>query len=154
MLAVSSQLISVITVSARRPGPGAPGPASRRAADTATLTGPLIAFSLAQTPRPRCWQRIRRGTARDSPRPPSRPATATAAASVRTVDEQIYLGNATVDAPADRGWLLGHFKPVTDPRHSEDVEIKWGIYAPGDRRAQWVTGEKRTAVLILISGRF
>jgi hypothetical protein len=70
------------------------------------------------------------------------------------VDEQIYLGNATVDAPADRGWLLGHFKPVTDPRHSEDVEIKWGIYAPGDRRAQWVTGEKRTAVLILISGRF
>jgi hypothetical protein len=59
-----------------------------------------------------------------------------------------------VDAPADRGWLLGHFKPVTDPRHSEDVEIKWGIYARGDRRAQWVTDEKRTAVLILISGRF
>src|SRR5690349_16369974 len=152
MLAVSSQLISVITVSARRPGPGAPGPASRRTAATATLTGPLIGFSLAQTlgpdPRRRWWQRIRRDTARDSPRPPSRPAVATAAASVRTVDEQIYLGNATVDAPADRGWLLGHFKPVTDPRHSEDVEIKWGIYAPGDRRAQWVTGEKRTAVLI------
>jgi hypothetical protein len=70
------------------------------------------------------------------------------------VDEQIYLGNATVDAPADRGWLLGHFKPVTDPRHSEDVEIKWGVYTRGDRRAQWVTDEKRTAVLILISGRF
>ncbi len=70
------------------------------------------------------------------------------------MEDQIYLGNASVDAPADRGWLLGHFKPATDPRHSQDVEIKWGIYAPGDRRAQWVTDEKRTAVLILISGRF
>jgi hypothetical protein len=70
------------------------------------------------------------------------------------MEDQIYLGNATVDAPTDRGWLLGHFKPAADLRHSEDVEIKWGIYTPGDRRAQWVTDEKRTAVLILISGRF
>ncbi len=70
------------------------------------------------------------------------------------MEDQIYLGNANVDAPADRGWLLGHFKPAADLRHSEDVEIKWGIYAPGDRRAQWVADEKRTAVLILISGRF
>ncbi len=47
MLAVSSQQISVTTVSARWPGPGAPGPASRRTAATATLTGPFIGFSLA-----------------------------------------------------------------------------------------------------------
>ena len=64
------------------------------------------------------------------------------------------MGNAAVDAPTDRGWLLGHFKPPADVRHSDDVEIKWGVHARGDRRAQWVTGEKRTAVLILISGRF
>jgi len=70
------------------------------------------------------------------------------------MEDQIYLGHAAVDAAADRGWLLGHFRPAADPRHSEDVEIKWGIHAPGDRRAQWVTEEKRTAVLILISGRF
>jgi hypothetical protein len=70
------------------------------------------------------------------------------------VEDQIYLGNATMDAHADRGWLLGHFKPAADLRHSEDVEIKWGIHARGDRRARWVTDEKRTAVLILISGRF
>ena len=44
----------------------------------------------------------------------------------------IYLENATVDAPADRGWLLGHFKPAANPRHSEDVEIKWGIRARGN----------------------
>jgi len=70
------------------------------------------------------------------------------------MEDQIYVGNATADAPADRGWLLGHFKPADDARHSDDVEIKWGIHAPGDQRAQWVAGEKRTAVLILVSGRF
>ena len=70
------------------------------------------------------------------------------------MEDQIYVGSAAVDAPADRGWLLGHFKQAGGVRHSDDVEIKWGIHAPGDRRAQWVTGEKRTTVLILISGRF
>jgi hypothetical protein len=68
--------------------------------------------------------------------------------------EEIYVGNAAVDAPADRGWLLGHFKPAGDVRHSDDVEIKWGLHQPGDRRAQWVSGERRTAMLMLISGRF
>jgi hypothetical protein len=68
--------------------------------------------------------------------------------------EEIYVGNAGADAPTDRGWLLGHFKPAGDIRHSDDVEIKWGVHPPGDRRAQWVTGERRTAMLMLISGRF
>ena len=72
----------------------------------------------------------------------------------RLMTERIYVGNAAVDAPTDRGWLLGHFKPADDVRHSEDVEIKWGMHQPGDRRAQWVTGERRTALLMLISGRF
>lgn len=66
----------------------------------------------------------------------------------------MYVGNAAVDAAGDRGWLLGHFKSVGDVRHSEDVEIKWGVHPRGDQRAVWVTGEKRTALLILISGRF
>ncbi len=52
--------------------------------------------------------------------------------------EQIYVGNAAADAPAGRGWLLGHFQPA----------------ARDDRRAQWVTGERRSAALILVSGRF
>jgi hypothetical protein len=68
--------------------------------------------------------------------------------------EQVYVGNAEVDASANRGWLLGHFKPVDDPRHSDDVEIKWAIHPRGDQRPQWVAGEKRTALLLLISGRF
>jgi hypothetical protein len=66
----------------------------------------------------------------------------------------IYTGSAPKDAHDDRGWLLGHFMPAGDIRHSTDVEIKWGVHARGDRRAQWVTGEVRTAVIVLMSGRF
>ncbi len=68
--------------------------------------------------------------------------------------ERVYVGNAGRDAALDRGWLLGHFTDASDPRRSEDVEIKWGVHPRGDERAQWVTGEERTALLVLISGRF
>jgi hypothetical protein len=70
------------------------------------------------------------------------------------VAETIYAGNAAADAAADRGWLLGHFKPAQDARHSEDVEVKWAMHPPGDRRAQWVAGEQRSALILLVSGRF
>ncbi|MEU8252341.1 signal peptidase I [Nonomuraea sp. NPDC048916] len=66
----------------------------------------------------------------------------------------VYVGNASKDAPDDQGWILGHFKAPDDRRHSGDVEIKWGIHPRGDQRPAWVTGEERTALLILISGRF
>ncbi len=68
--------------------------------------------------------------------------------------ESVYVGDAGVDAPADHGWLLGHFRPPGDPRHSDEVEIKWGMHPIGERRAAWVAGETRRALLILISGRF
>jgi len=67
---------------------------------------------------------------------------------------EIYVGSAAADAPASRGWLLGHFRPDGDPRHSDDVEIKWGIHPAGHERGQWVTDDHRTAAILLISGRF
>jgi hypothetical protein len=70
------------------------------------------------------------------------------------VDDNVYVGKAGKDAALDRGWLLGHFKEAGDPRHSEAVEIKWGVHPVGDRRLEWVRGEERTALLVLISGRF
>jgi quercetin dioxygenase-like cupin family protein len=73
---------------------------------------------------------------------------------VTETQAKIYVGNADVDAPGDYGWLLGHFKPPEDPRHSAEVEIKWGRHPKGDRRAQWVQDEQRTALLMLITGRF
>ncbi|MEV1011019.1 signal peptidase I [Streptomyces sp. NPDC049881] len=66
----------------------------------------------------------------------------------------VYTGHAGADAPLDHGWLLGHFKPPDDPRHSTDVEVKWGVHPRGDRRARWARGERRTALLVLVSGRF
>jgi hypothetical protein len=68
--------------------------------------------------------------------------------------ETMYVGNAAVDAAVDRGWLLGHFKSADDARHSDDVEIRWAVHPRGDQRPQWVTGETRSALLVLISGRF
>src|SRR5260221_10558773 len=44
--------------------------------------------------------------------------------------------------------------PEEDLRHSTAVEIKWGAHPRGDERAKWVTGETRTAVIVLVSGRF
>jgi hypothetical protein len=66
----------------------------------------------------------------------------------------IYTGSAAQDAPFNRGWLLGHFMPDDDPRHSTDVEVKWGHHPRGEERPQWVTGETRTALIIGVSGRF
>ena len=68
--------------------------------------------------------------------------------------KQIYVGNAIPDGAASRGWLLGHFNPAGDARHSNDVEIKWAIHPRGETRTEWVIGENRSAVLMLISGRF
>ncbi|HEX5541424.1 MAG TPA: signal peptidase I [Micromonospora sp.] len=67
----------------------------------------------------------------------------------------VYVGNAGQDGAGNGGWLLGHFMPSgADIRHSRDVEVKWGIHPRDDRRAQWVTGERRTALLVLVSGCF
>jgi hypothetical protein len=70
------------------------------------------------------------------------------------MSEGIYVGNADPDALSDHGWLLGHFKPEGDLRHSAEVEIKWGRHPQGDRRKRWVHGEHRRALLVLISGCF
>lgn len=70
------------------------------------------------------------------------------------VTETVYVGNAEVDAASNRGWLLGHFRSGDDARHSDDVEVKWAIHPLGDQRPRWVAGETRSALLLLISGRF
>ncbi|MFI8216803.1 signal peptidase I [Streptomyces sp. NPDC085932] len=70
------------------------------------------------------------------------------------MSDSVYTGNAGEDAALDQGWLLGHFKGPGDPRRSDAVEVKWGVHPRGDERAEWVRGEERTAVLVLISGRF
>lgn len=66
----------------------------------------------------------------------------------------MYVGRAAADGAGNQGWLLGHFMAPGDLLHSTDVEVKWGVHPRGDRRAAWATGEVRTALLVLIEGRF
>lgn len=72
-------------------------------------------------------------------------------------DEQfpIQTGNAAIDSQDTRGWLIGNFiDEKFGLRHTDDVELKWGVQAAGSAREEWVTGENRTAIGILISGTF
>ena len=66
---------------------------------------------------------------------------------------EIYAGNAQADGTDTRGWVIGSFIPE-GIRHSEDVEVKWGVHKAGEARTEWVTGERRTTVCVLISGSF
>ena len=64
-------------------------------------------------------------------------------------------GNAVRDSQDTRGWLVGHFIDAAEGvRHSSEVEIKWGVHPPGDKREQWVDGDHRTTLVILVSGHF
>lgn len=65
----------------------------------------------------------------------------------------IETGNAVVDSTETRGWFVGHFiDQALGLRHSDDVELKWGVHKAGEAREEWVTGETRTAIAILVSG--
>ena len=69
--------------------------------------------------------------------------------------QPIQTGNAEIDSADTRGWFVGSFiGEQFGLRHTNDVEIKWGVLKAGDERQEWVTGETRTAVGILISGTF
>jgi cupin superfamily acireductone dioxygenase involved in methionine salvage len=65
-----------------------------------------------------------------------------------------FFGNADTDN-FGRGWVVGHFvDDGNDLRATEDVEIKWSTHPAGDKRAAWTTGEHRTTISLLVSGRF
>lgn len=67
----------------------------------------------------------------------------------------IQIGNVELDSSATRGWLVGNFvEEKFGLRHSDDVELKWGVLKAGEARAEWVTDEARTSIGILISGKF
>ena len=64
-------------------------------------------------------------------------------------------GNAEDDGRGRRGWILGHFvDPAEGVRSSPDVEIKWAVHRPGEKRAEWTKGDQRTTVVCLVSGSF
>ena len=65
-----------------------------------------------------------------------------------------YTGNAGDDADQHRGWLMGYFVPEESPRHTDALEVKWGVHPAGQKRPEWSTDEKRSTLVLLVSGRF
>lgn len=64
-------------------------------------------------------------------------------------------GNANDDASDMRGWLVGHFIPPSQGvRSTRDVEVKWANHPVGDQRPEWTNDDRRTTLVLLISGRF
>ena len=69
--------------------------------------------------------------------------------------QPIQSGNAAKDSTETRGWFVGHFiEQSLGLRHSDNVELKWGTHKAGEARTEWVTGESRTTIALLISGKF
>lgn len=72
----------------------------------------------------------------------------------RTPTSRLATGNCN-DATDTRGWIVGAFlSPAAWPRHTDGVEVKWGMSAAGERRAVWTDHESRATIAILISGCF
>ena len=70
-----------------------------------------------------------------------------------TEQTNIQTGNTELDAK--NGWFVGSFiDEKLGLRHSDDVELKWCKHVAGEERSEWVTGEARTTIGILISGKF
>lgn len=67
---------------------------------------------------------------------------------------EIYKGNAALDGQLTRQWFIGSFLPDDDLRHSDEVEIKWGVHKKGEAREDWSKNEGRKTVCILVSGQF
>lgn len=68
----------------------------------------------------------------------------------------ILVGNADVDGAGEtRGWFIGHFvEPSESARHTEAVEVKWGVHAAGESRPTPAAGLEATTLSILVSGAF
>jgi hypothetical protein len=63
-------------------------------------------------------------------------------------------GNAETDAQGN-GWFVGHFiDDPDDPRATGDVEVKWAVYAGGERRDGWGVNRVATTLAVLVRGRF
>jgi hypothetical protein len=64
-------------------------------------------------------------------------------------------GNAVEDGRDTRGWLVGCFiDPADGVRSSADVEVKWGMHPPGDKRPEWTRDDQRTTLVLLVQGSF
>jgi hypothetical protein len=65
-----------------------------------------------------------------------------------------HFGNAGVDGAEHQGRLVGAFLDPADIRMTAAMELNWAVHAAGERRESWFEKERRTTLVLLISGRF
>lgn len=71
--------------------------------------------------------------------------------------ERAYqVGNAERDGVPYRGWFVGRFIEGLENliRHTDDLEMKWGVHKAGEERPRWSYSKSATTVTILIEGRW
>lgn len=76
----------------------------------------------------------------------------------------IAYGNAIADGQDFRFWFVGRIEEwcreqgiLFDAerfrlRNRDDIEMKWGVYAKGDERAEWASSSRMTGISILLRG--
>ena len=65
----------------------------------------------------------------------------------------VITGHADRDSAAFRGWFIGHFvPPELGLRSTQDVEVKWGVHALGETRADWGSSASATSLSLLVQG--
>jgi hypothetical protein len=64
----------------------------------------------------------------------------------------LVTGNAALDGADFRGWIVGHFVH-DEPRHSQDLEVKWGVHTLGETRPSWAVSAQATSLSVLVRGR-
>jgi hypothetical protein len=69
------------------------------------------------------------------------------------VASNIVIGNAATDSADFRGWLVGDFVPrELGLRWTPAVEVKWGVHASGETRADWGVSAAATSLSVLVRG--
>ena len=63
-------------------------------------------------------------------------------------------GNALTDGASWKGWFIGRFISDDAYRQTHDVEVKWGIHAPGQSNDNFAADRLARSMSVLIRGRF
>jgi hypothetical protein len=69
--------------------------------------------------------------------------------------QDIQQGNAEVDSADFKKWLIGKFIPEDSLLHSDNIEVKWGKHAAGERKdADYRTVFTGRTLGVLVHGKF
>lgn len=64
------------------------------------------------------------------------------------------VGNVGPESRPFRGWFVGRFVPERlGLRATDQVEVKWGEHAAGERQAEWSLNRAATTISLLLRGR-